>query len=302
MTTAIPPVETRSRELVGFFALTYGITWGLAVLLLALPGPMARLFGPMSMSSPLYYLAVYAPSLSALALTACRSGTSGVLGLLGTLRPRRASIPYYALVLLGWPVVYTVALLLQRAVTGESPPMLDSSRWYWAPVVLATALIVDAGPLGEELGWRGYALPRMLASTRARSAHQAGSSPLTVALVLGVIWGIWHLPAFFVAGTAQHDRGMGFLWLLVGITLSSVIMTWIYRRTGGDVLAAGVLVHLMNNQSQADLVYVDVVYAVVAAAAAVSLVRDREPKSDVLASPPLPHREAHGEARGKPST
>src|SRR5262249_49402470 len=152
MATATSDNPTPRREVVGFLALTYGITWGIAALLLTLPGPMARLFGPMSTSSPLYYLAVYSPSLSALVLTAWRSGGSGVAGWLGTLRPRRSSIPYYALVLLGWPVVYTLALWLQRAVTGDSPPMLDLSRWYWAPVVLATALVFDAGPLGEELG------------------------------------------------------------------------------------------------------------------------------------------------------
>jgi len=157
-----------------------------------------------------------------------------------------------------------VALLLQGAITGEATASLDLGRWYMAPIVLVVTLIFDAGPLGEELGWRGYALPRLLAGR---------FSPLAAALVLGLIWGVWHLPAFFVAGTAQHDLQMGILWLIVGTMLASVIMTWLYRRTGGDVLASGVLVHLMNNLTVAHLPFVDLAYAPLAIVAGIALVR-----------------------------
>jgi hypothetical protein len=126
--------------------------------------------------------------------------------------------------------------------------------------------------MGEELGWRGYALPRLL-SGRLNS--------LTAALVLGIIWGIWHLPAFFIAGTSQHDDQMGIFWLILGTTLSSVIMTWLYIRTKGDVLASGLLVHFMNNFTSARLPYLDLVYTPLALAAGVALTRSNKAEADV---------------------
>lgn len=258
---------TNRRDLMRFFVLTYAITWGVALLYLALPDPMSRLFGEISPSAPLYFLAVYAPSLAALILTFQTDRLNGVVRLLSRLRPRLANWPYYLAVLVSWPLLDTLSLWLQHLITGEEVTYLALSEGYLLPGILLFALITDAGPLGEELGWRGYALPRML---------QGSGSPLTVAIALGLIWGAWHLPAFFVAGTYQHDLGMGIVWLLVGTTLVSVIMTWLFGRTGGDVLAAGVLVHLINNLIQGRLVYVNLVYLPLAVAAGIALVRQHK--------------------------
>lgn len=97
-----------------------------------------------------------------------------------------------------------------------------------------------------------------------------------------MIWGVWHLPAFFVAGTFQHDPGMGIFWLILGTTMSSVVVTWLYRRTHGDVLASGLLVHLMNNSMSAQLPFIDLVYAPLAIVAAVALLTEKDaPKSEL---------------------
>jgi membrane protease YdiL (CAAX protease family) len=252
----------RRREVLLFFACTFAITWGIASLALLIPNRLASLFGEFSTRSPLYFLAVYSPSLVALALTVTRQGWRSGGELLAKLRPRKANVGYYVAVLVGWPILDGLALLLQGAITGKSTPFLEWNHWYLAPVSLLVALVVDAGPLGEELGWRGYALPRLLSGRL---------SALAAALVLGVVWGVWHLPAFFIAGTAQHDDGMGIFWLILGTTLTSVIMTWLYRRTGGDVLASGLLVHLMNNMTSIPLPFVDLAYAPVAIAAGIAL-------------------------------
>jgi membrane protease YdiL (CAAX protease family) len=252
----------RRRELLLFFGATFGVTWGLAALVLLFPDFVARLFGELSTTSPLYFLAVYPPSLVAIVLTVTRQGWRMGLGLLARLRPRQSNLGYYAAVLLGWPVLNGVALLLQGAITGQPAPSIDFNHWNKAPLILLVTLVVDAGPLGEELGWRGYALPRLLTGRL---------SALAAALVLGVVWGVWHLPAFFVAGTAQHDNQLGPLWLILATTLSSVIMTWLFRRTHGDVLASGLLVHLMNNMTSAKLPFLDLAYAPVAIVAAVAL-------------------------------
>lgn len=265
-------IAARPGELGRFFAWTFAITWGIAALVLLARPVVEALTGPFDTGHPLYHLAVYAPSLTGIALTAAGGGRAALRELGSRVLRWRVRPRYLLLVLVGWPVADLLARLLQQVLTGTPvgpellatvPPTLPGSLWL-APALLAATLLLDAGPLGEEVGWRGFALPRML--------H--GRDPLAVAVALGVVWGLWHLPAFAVAGTHQHDLGMGVVWLVVGTTLSSVLMTWLYLRTRGSVLVAGIGVHLMNNVAVAPLWAVSVVFAVPAALAAVSLARD----------------------------
>jgi membrane protease YdiL (CAAX protease family) len=107
-------------------------------------------------------------------------------------------------------------------------------RWDRLLYLLPLTLVTDPGPLGEEFGWRGFALPCLL---RMRP-------PLAAALLLGVVWGFWHLPAFFIP-TLSQSRLWFPVFLLNSMALS-VLMTWLYRRTSGDLLLM-VLVHLMAN-------------------------------------------------------
>jgi membrane protease YdiL (CAAX protease family) len=87
---------------------------------------------------------------------------------------------------------------------------------------------------GEEIGWRGYALPRL----------QANLSALTSALIVGVMWALWHLPLFFIAGLPQTL--LPFVLFLVWIVSQSVIFTWVYNGTQGSLLFAIVLHAAIN--------------------------------------------------------
>lgn len=265
-------VRPRRGELASFFTLAFGLTWGIALALLLARPAVEAVTGPFDTASPLYFLAVYAPSLAALALTAARRGRAGLRDLVRRLDPRRVRLRDVLLVVLGATALDVVARLLEQAAAGiplgstvwdTMPPTTLSTLWA-APALLLLTLLLDAGPLGEELGWRGYALPRLLGT---------GRHPLAVAVGLGLVWGAWHLPAFFIAGTAQHDDGMAIVALIGGSTLSSVLMTWLFLRTRGNVLVAGILAHLMINVTVSDLWATVVVFALPAAAAAVSLVR-----------------------------
>lgn len=100
--------------------------------------------------------------------------------------------------------------------------------------VILGSFLADPGPLGEELGWRGFALPRLL---KRRSALSAG-------VILGIIWGVWHLPAFIIAGTPQNN--MSFPIFMISIVALSVLMTWAFKGTRGSVLAAA-LIHWAFN-------------------------------------------------------
>ena len=90
-------------------------------------------------------------------------------------------------------------------------------------------VLLLGGPLGEEFGWRGYALP----------ALQERYSWRFASLILGVVWGVWHLPLFYIADTAQSHIPFA-LFMLSTIALS-VLFTWLFNRAGGSVLPALVL-------------------------------------------------------------
>ncbi|MDO9088458.1 MAG: type II CAAX endopeptidase family protein [Anaerolineaceae bacterium] len=88
------------------------------------------------------------------------------------------------------------------------------------------------GPLSEEIGWRGYALPRL----------QTRWNALTSSLIVGVIWGLWHLPLFMMVGTPQHELGIPFIGFLVGMSANSLFYTWLYNNTQHSLWSA-ILLH-----------------------------------------------------------
>jgi uncharacterized protein len=104
---------------------------------------------------------------------------------------------------------------------------------------LATALLVIliAGPISEEPGWRGFAHPRIRRS----------SGRLQTALILGLIWAAWHLPLFFIDGTSQSATGIGtwgFAAYLVSCPLQTYLLGHVYER--GGVIAAITLHFALN--------------------------------------------------------
>jgi membrane protease YdiL (CAAX protease family) len=221
------PATTPSKALNGFYLLAFGISWGVGGLAL-----LASAVYPgftFTSSNPLYFVAAFGPSIAALIMTARLDGWTGVKTLLSRLVPRRAGLPWYLGVIVGFPVVATAA-------AASLPPHVipDFSRPGQLLYLLPFTLVIDAGPLGEELGWRGFALPRIL---RKRD-------PAAAAIVLGVIWVAWHIPTFFIPTLSQSRLSFP-LFASSGVALS-VIMTWLYVRTKGDV-ALMVLVHLMSN-------------------------------------------------------
>jgi len=127
------------------------------------------------------------PTVTSLILTACFDGGAGLRRLLERFIPWRVGVPWYLLILIGYPAVGLLAGRVTGLFGAAQGHVPNWRHFYYA---LIPALALDPGPLGEELGWRGFALPRML--TRWQ--------PLAVSLILGLIWGVWHLPAFFIVG------------------------------------------------------------------------------------------------------
>jgi membrane protease YdiL (CAAX protease family) len=246
----------RGASLVAFFLLTFAITWGLALLIVLFPGPFEAFFGKLSPSNPVFIVAVAGPTIAATTLTFARGGWSGLRMLYARLTQWRFGLQWYALLLVGMPLLGYLA-----SWAAGSKPKYDLST----PAVLVMLLLNELilGPLGEELGWRGFALPRLLQRF----------SPLVASLILGAIWGLWHLPAFFLSGLPQANLALPIF--LFGALCLSILATWIYTHTGGSVLSM-VLFHFMINCSMdvlgAPLPAFTVVMAV---AAALVLLLDR---------------------------
>ncbi|HEU5100824.1 MAG TPA: type II CAAX endopeptidase family protein [Roseiflexaceae bacterium] len=215
---------------VAFFALTFAFSWGLAALLVLFPSQIEALFGKPSAAHPLFILAVAGPTIVATAQTFAHEGAAGLRSLYARMARWRFGLHWYALLLIGIP-------LIAYLVSQIAGPQLkfDLST----PGLLAAFLLLNLilGPLGEELGWRGYALPRLLQRF----------NPLTASLIVGALWAVWHLPAFFVSGLPQASLAIPAF--LFGTLCLSILATWIFLHTGGSVLST-VLFHWTVNCAQ----------------------------------------------------
>jgi membrane protease YdiL (CAAX protease family) len=129
------------------------------------------------------------------------------------------------------PAIKLTVALVHRVATGHWPRFGDEP-WY----LMAGAILVSTWvQAGEEIGWRGYALPRLSA--------RVGLAPASV--ILGIIWATWHLPLFFVA--AADTQGQSFPLYLLQVIAVSVAMAWLYWRTKGRLLLVMILHAAVNN-------------------------------------------------------
>ena len=156
-----------------FFVLAFALTWGVGgvALLIGLWMPESR---PLATSSPLYYLAAYSVSLAGVVLTARYDGREGLRRLGRRLLPWRSPLRWYLIVAAGYAAITALAL---GTVGLVQPTAAAIPPWSAFPTALAIAIVRDPGPIGEEFGWRGFALPRLLERY----------SPLDASVRLGLI-------------------------------------------------------------------------------------------------------------------
>jgi len=214
------------RPLRLYFLLAFGITWGFGGLAL-LTGNIRS--GGVHQLHPLHYLAAFGPSIAGFIMAATTEGWAGVRNILARLVPRWANVPWYAAVLVGFPAASFAAAWF------HDPNSLSKLlSWDRLICLVPITLVLDTGPLGEEFGWRGFALPRLLRRW----------PPLIAALILGAIWWAWHLPTFFIHALSQSRLSIPLY--VVNILALSILMTGLYIRTRGDLLLM-ILVHVMAN-------------------------------------------------------
>ncbi len=181
------------------------------------------------LDSPLNALAVWAPGLAALVVCALATGKASVRTLVRPIRYWRVGVGWYAFVVLFPAVQWLTALgidrLLGRTYTLGPSPVLAVLGPEAAALLPFVVVFAFPNALGEELGWRGFALPKL----------QARHSALTASIVLGLFWGFWHIPAWI----AQEQIPPAPLPILVQTTSTipaAILFTWVYNNTGGSLL------------------------------------------------------------------
>jgi membrane protease YdiL (CAAX protease family) len=216
-------------RLLGYFVLTFLVTWSVwfAAAAFAAPGNTGFFGG----RGPVFLLGVFAPALVALALTAREEGRTGVVRLLARIGHWRVAARWYAVAIGYFALIKLTAALVHRIVTDAWPPFGDT------PIALmALGIAVSTwGQAGEEVGWRGYALPRL-----ARSLGLGAAS-----LVLGVVWAVWHLPLFVLPESGS--TGQSFPAYLLQVMAMSVVLAFLYWKTGGSLLLVMLMHASVNN-------------------------------------------------------
>lgn len=226
-TEADAPVDRSVREVLTFFAITCAFTWSFFVAATSVtPGPRTALI----------LIGAFGPSLVAVALAARSGGRAAVQVLLGRLLMWRVKIRWYVFALGYMAAVKLIVAVVYRVSRGHWPHLGEHSAG--TIVVLIVVVGVIGGPLGEEIGWRGYVLPRL--------TQRLGLAPASLALGLG--WSLWHLP-LFVLSVGGDQVGQSFPTYLLQVTALSVAIAWLMARTGGSLLLA-VLFHSAINQTK----------------------------------------------------
>ncbi|MDI9629456.1 MAG: type II CAAX endopeptidase family protein [Acidobacteriota bacterium] len=221
-----------TTEVILFFAIATGFTW-----LFWVPDALGkRGVLPDVIWTNLGFVGAWGPLVAAVYLVARERGLEGIKGLAKQGTDYKFGKGWWAVILLFFPVLIFISYIISISTEGVAPPSPAEGMYWFLPLVFFSVLFTG-GPVQEEFGWRGYALPRL----------QAAYSPWASSLILGFIWAVWHLPQFLVP---REKTGMFYItpvWsFMLTVVAASFVYTWVYNHTKGSVLAALVLHTQMN--------------------------------------------------------
>jgi membrane protease YdiL (CAAX protease family) len=162
------------------------------------------------------------PLVAALVVTSYEAGGAGRRALFRQLLRWRVPGRWYVIAILG-PLALTAVAFSLWLLTGGSPPPAEAmAQWMLLPVYFVYILLFGGG-VDVELGWRGYALPRL---------QQQYGAPIA-SVILGVAWAGWHIPAWFTPGSGQD--AISFPVFVVSVIAAAILFTSLYNNTGGSL-------------------------------------------------------------------
>ena len=249
-TTLTPRRPMTARTAIPFFAMAFGLSWGLAAVAILFAEQLEPIFGPLGLTNPLFFAAVYAPAISGIGLVLRHYGVAGLRSYLRRLTLWRMPRGWALYLLLGIPAAFYAGAWLKG-----SPLAFPFDPWYTD--IPALLLMLGLGPM-EEFGWRGVALPLLQRKFR----------PIGADLILSVLWAVWHLPAFFLSGTPQSQ--WSFPAFFIGVVSISWILTPLFNAASGSILVAAIYHFQMNNPIWPDAQpYDSLIFALIAVLAVI---------------------------------
>lgn len=232
------------HPLTSFFVLAYALTWlAWSPWYLSEDGVGLLPYDGEGISDYLNTIAlILGPTLSAFIMTGATEGRDGVRRLLRRIVLWRVGIGWYLFVLVGIPAIMVLStLVLPGALASFQASAVPSTLLLY--VVAGPIFLFAGGPVFEEIGWRGFALPRL----------QRLYGPLVGTLILGALWGLWHLPLFLIPSwDTPHDSPLDVGLFVIWAVSTTVLFTWVFNNTKGSVLLA-ILVHGSINSAAASV-------------------------------------------------
>lgn len=223
----------KRHAVIAYWVLALAFSWLIWLPLIIQAQGWANLQVPFAV----HYLGAFGPLLSSVIVTWLMSGRAGLTELWS--RIVRWRVGWLGWLAGGLPIgLFALAAVITIAIGNPPPALALLGQVNYLPYLGVLALpfwFVTYG-LGEESGWRGFALPRL----------QNGRSALRATLILWIMWALWHIPAFFYLDT-YRALGLGMFPLFaLGLLAGAIVFTWIYNTTGGSVLIAALYHALFN--------------------------------------------------------
>lgn len=203
-------------------ALSYLVFWGpIAIFHVPTISFVDKTKGPL-WAIILFLLGGFTPSVLGLLLARITDGKPGLKKLLRRSLQVKINIKWYILI---------VAIVIFSGFMQILLNMILGNRFDFALFIRQLPSFIPLiiiGPISEELGWRGYLLEKL----------QENLSPIYSAIIIGIVWGLWHLPLFFMIGTSQNTLNIPFMSFIVNTTATSIVMTYIVNKSNGNVWSA----------------------------------------------------------------
>lgn len=216
--------EKKRSQLITFFLLTFLLTWAMWI-----PATLTKLSGGASAlgpDHPLGQLGRWAPGIVAILLTGLMAGRQGLGELYRPPKIGRVNIVWYLFALLFQPVLFFLAKWIDTLfgnayiVTSPIASVTEYPVAFLIPTIIISAI---PGAFMEELGWRGFALPGL----------QNKNNALIASIILGLIWGIWHVPSMIFFG---ETNALNITWAVVNFIPTTILFTWLFNNTRGSLL------------------------------------------------------------------
>jgi membrane protease YdiL (CAAX protease family) len=195
-----------------FILLTFIFTWSIEI-----PAALTKHgYFVIKVSKGLQTIATFAPGIVAILLSLVLNGSSGLKAFLKPIIKWRVNI-YWYLIIVATGILLTgfSFLIFYLFINNQVKPDTAFN------ILVYLLILIFFSPFWEEIGWRGFLLPRL----------QEKHSSLTAALIIGLVWGLWHLPGILAANPYGDQSMYYFLIIFIGCFALSILQTWLFNST-----------------------------------------------------------------------